>query len=221
MKYAEFPKSERPESRLREVGPENLSHSELVSVALFIGDSDTSNQVTRLIDQSGGMSRVRREELTQIKGIGEKYADAILAIAELGKRERLREPDQKMSATCPQDVYDQIGYSMGSLDHEELWVALMDIRNKISKVVKLYRGTVNASTVRIGELFSDAIRLKSTSLILLHNHPSGNPEPSPEDIALTRAAVSAGKLMDIDVLDHMVVGNNRFISLKEKGLMFC
>lgn len=220
MKYTEYPVSERPENRLREVGPENLSLSELTAVALFIGDSDTANEVTKLIDQYGGLSRVRREDLTSIKGIGDRYADAFFAIAELGKRERLREPGLKLSIRSPQDVYDEIGFPMGSFDHEELWIAIMDTRNRLLKKHRLYVGSLNSSMVRVGELFTEAIRIKASGIILLHNHPSGDPMPSPEDVQLTRAAVNAGKLLDIDVLDHMVVGNGRYVSMKEKGLGF-
>ena len=220
MKYAEYPESERPENRLREVGTSSLSMSELLSVALFITDSDTARDVTKLVEDSGGLGKVTRAELTRIKGIGDRYADAVLAIVELTRREKNRPSNERMTFHSPQDIYDEIGYSMAILDHEELWITIMDTRNRLVKIEKLYRGSLNSSQVRIGEVFNEAIRIKCASIAIVHNHPSGDPTPSPEDVALTRAVVSAGKLLDIDVLDHLVIGQGKFVSLKERGLGF-
>jgi len=97
---------------------------------------------------------------------------------------------------------------------------LMDTRNRMEKMVTLYIGSLNSSSVRVGELFKEAIRKNVAAIILIHNHPSGDPSPSPEDITLTRAAVQAGKLMDVEVLDHIVIGRGKFVSLKERGLGF-
>ena len=97
---------------------------------------------------------------------------------------------------------------------------LLDRRNRVLEVVEVYKGSVNSSQVRVGELFKDAIRTNSSAIIVVHNHPSGDPTPSPDDVAVTRAIVQAGKLLDIDVLDHMVIGQGKWVSLKERGLGF-
>jgi DNA repair protein RadC len=109
---------------------------------------------------------------------------------------------------------------MGALEQEELRVMLLDTRNRVLDTATLYRGSLNSSQVRVGELFRTAIRRNAAAVIIIHNHPSGDPAPSPDDIALTRAIVQAGKLLDVDVLDHLVIGRGRFVSLKERGLGF-
>ena len=109
---------------------------------------------------------------------------------------------------------------MGALEQEELRVILLDIRNRVLYIDKVYKGYVNASQVRVGELFKGAIRRNATQIVVVHNHPSGDPTPSPEDVAVTRGIVQAGKLLDIDVLDHLIIGGIKFVSLKERGLGF-
>ena len=109
---------------------------------------------------------------------------------------------------------------MSALEQEYLKVMLLDSRNRVLDIVEVYHGSLNSSQVRVGELFKAAIRRNSASVIILHNHPSGDPTPSPDDIALTRAIVQAGKLLDIEVLDHLVIGRRQFVSLKERGLGF-
>ena len=109
---------------------------------------------------------------------------------------------------------------MSNLKREELWIVVLDTRNRIRQLVKLYAGTVNQSNVRVAEVFRQAIIENAPSIIIAHNHPSGDPTPSPDDVALTRALVNAGQLLDIEVLDHLVIGCGRFVSLKERSLGF-
>ena len=109
---------------------------------------------------------------------------------------------------------------MSALEQEELRVILLDTRNKVLHIESVYRGSVNTSQVRVGELFKSAVRRNAASLVVVHNHPSGDPTPSPDDVAVTRAIVAAGKLLDIEVLDHLVIGQGQFVSLKERGLGF-
>ena len=120
----------------------------------------------------------------------------------------------------PKDAADLIQYEMVGLPQENLWVLLLDTRNRVLKIEKLYKGSLNSSTVRVGELFKSALTNNAASIILAHNHPSGDPTPSPEDVALTRAASQAGHLLDVELLDHIVIGQNKFVSLKDKGLGF-
>jgi DNA repair protein RadC len=120
----------------------------------------------------------------------------------------------------PLDAADLVKYDMSALEHEELRVILLNTRNKVLEIVTIYRGSVNQSQVRIAEVFRPAIVENAPAFILIHNHPSGDVSPSPDDVAITKAIVNAGKLLDIDVLDHLVVGGGTYVSLKERGLGF-
>jgi len=129
-------------------------------------------------------------------------------------------PTERPAIHSPADVANLLQYFIGSLDHEELWVVNLDTRNRVMNLVALYKGSVNSSQVRISEVFRQAIVDNAPAIIVAHNHPSGDPTPSPEDVSVTRSMVQAGKLLDIDVLDHLVIAAGRFVSLKERGLGF-
>jgi DNA repair protein RadC len=129
-------------------------------------------------------------------------------------------PTERPVVHSPADCYEVLNPFLAYLDHEELWVINLDTRNRIMNLVKLYQGSVNSSQVRISEVFRQAIMDNSPAILIAHNHPSGDPAPSPDDIAVTRSIFQAGKLLDIDVLDHLVVGRGRYVSLKERGLGF-
>jgi len=107
-----------------------------------------------------------------------------------------------------------------ALEQEHLRVILLDRRNRVMETVEVYKGSVNSSQIRVGEVFKEAIRKNASALIVIHNHPSGDPTPSPDDVAVTRAIVQAGKLLDVEVLDHLVIGHGKWVSLKERGLGF-
>ncbi len=111
-------------------------------------------------------------------------------------------------------------YEMRALDQEEVRIALLDVRNRLIGTHTVYRGSLNTSMIRIGEIFREAIKQNAASVIVVHNHPSGDPSPSPDDVAVTRMMCEAGKLLDVSVHDHIIIGQNRFISLKERGLGF-
>lgn len=129
-------------------------------------------------------------------------------------------PTERPAVHSPQDAYAILKSFMEHLDHEELWIVDLDTRNRVMSLVTLYKGSVNQSQVRVSEVFRQAIIENAPGIILAHNHPSGDPSPSPEDISLTRAVVATAKLLDIEVIDHLVIGFERFVSLKEKGLGF-
>jgi len=121
----------------------------------------------------------------------------------------------------PADAANLLMYQLAALDQEYLFVILLDTRNRVmGKPFEVYHGSLNTSLIRVGEVFREAVKTNAAALIVAHNHPSGDPSPSPEDVAVTRALVEAGKLLDIDVLDHLVIGHHRFVSLKERGLGF-
>jgi DNA repair protein RadC len=129
-------------------------------------------------------------------------------------------PTERPSIHSPKDAYEILKPFIGALNHEELWVLNLDTRNRVMNLVKLYQGSVNMSQVRVAEIFRQAIIDTAPSIVVAHNHPSNDPGPSPDDITVTRFIVQAGKLLDIDVLDHLVVCSERFVSLKERGLGF-
>ncbi|HSM25918.1 MAG TPA: DNA repair protein RadC [Anaerolineaceae bacterium] len=221
--------NERPRERLAEYGPSALSEAELMAIILRVGVAGESAVMVgqRLLKSFGGLLGLHKasyEEVCQQHGLGKAKAAQIKAAIEIGNRlakQGIAE-DQKTSFHSPEEVASYVQYEMAALDQEQLRVILLDTRNRLQKVINLYTGSLNSSTVRIGELFKDAIRHNAASIILVHNHPSGDPSPSPEDINLTRAAVQAGKLLDIEVLDHIVIGrgDGRFVSLKKKELGF-
>lgn len=221
MRYTELPESEQPSRRLRELGAIALNNTELLSVALMLPDTDTATQLSQLLNEYDNLLvKIPRDRVKDINRVGDKTADMILAIAELARRQAMASPREKARINSPADAAALVQYDMQALDHEQLRVMLLNRRNEVVKIVMVYKGSVNSSQVRVGELFKDALREQASAVIIIHNHPSGDPTPSPDDVAVTRAIVQAGKLMDIDVLDHLVIGQGKFVSLKERGLGF-
>jgi len=158
-------------------------------------------------------------ELASVRGVGQQTAVRIKAALALGIR--LNEPvGERLVINSPADAAALVQYEMSLLEQEYLKVMLLDTRNRVLEIVEVYHGNVSATQVRVGELFKPAVQRMAPAIIAIHNHPSGDPTPSPDDVAVTRAIVQAGKLLDIDVLDHLVIGGNRFVSLKERGLGF-
>jgi DNA repair protein RadC len=215
--------AERPRERLAALGSQSLSNAELLAIILRVGVvGENAVQVgQRLLTECGGLTGLHRlsyEELCQEHGIGPAKASQIKAAIELAHRFSLEKPDARPSVHSPGDAAALVQHEMSIMEQEELWVLLLDTRNQVISIEKVYRGSLNQSQVRIAELFKGAIRRNSLSVIIVHNHPSGDPTPSPEDIAITRAILQAGKLLDIDVLDHLVIGQARWVSMKERGL---
>lgn len=158
-------------------------------------------------------------ELASVRGVGQQTAVRIKAALALGLR--LLEPaGERPTINSPADAAALVQYEMCLLEQEYLKVMLLDTRNHVMDIVEVYHGSVNSSQVRVGELFKPALQRLAPAIIACHNHPSGDPTPSPDDVAVTRAIVQAGKLLSVDVLDHLVIGGGRFVSLKERGLGF-
>ena len=160
------------------------------------------------------------EELVSQHGMGVAKAASIKAGIDLGRRLVLEAPRDRTTINSPSDAAALVQYDMSALEQEHLRVLLLDMRNRVLDIVEVYKGSVNSSQVRVGEVFKAAVRRNSPSIIAVHNHPSGDPTPSPDDVAVTRALVQAGKLLDVAVLDHLVIGQGRYVSLKERGLGF-
>ena len=217
--------TERPRERLQHLGAESLSKAELLAILLRTGvPGENAVQVgERLLKEFGGLSGLHRANFQDVcdqHGIGEAKACQIKAALELGHRYKDISLVEKPSITSPQDGADLVRYEMSALEQEELWVILLDVRNRVLDIDKIYRGSLTSSQVRVGEIFKSAIKRNAAAIIVVHNHPSGDPAPSPEDIALTRAIIEAGELLDINVLDHLVIGMGNHVSLKERGLGF-
>jgi len=217
--------SDRPRERLAALGPQALSNAELLAILLRVGvQGENAVQVgQRLLLQFGGLSGLHRapiEELVHQHGIGEAKAAQIKAAIELGRRLTLEAPEERPTINSPADAAALVQYEMSALEQEHLRVLLLDTRNHVLDIVEVYKGSVNSSQVHVGELFKPAIRRNASAIIVAHNHPSGDPTPSPDDVAVTRAILQAGKLLGIDVLDHVVIGQGRWVSLKERGLGF-
>jgi DNA repair protein RadC len=224
-RITDFSVDERPRERLGELGAQALSNAELIAILLRVGvQGENAVQVgQRLLQEFGGLHGLHRatfHEICDKKGLGPAKAAQIKAAIELGVRLRLEAPEERPAIHSPADAAALVQYEMAALSQEHLRVINLDTRNKVINIEKLYIGSLNASTVRVGEIFRAGIARNAAAIIVLHNHPSGDPSPSPEDVALTRAIVAAGKLLDIDVLDHLVIGQGRWVSMKEKGLGF-
>ncbi len=221
-RITDLEQSERPRERLAKHGPQALNSAELLAILVRVGvPGENAVQVGQrlLKDLHGlrGLQRADYQEICNQHGIGPAKAAQIKAAIELGRRLSVEAPEERPSVHSPGDAADLVKYEMSALEQEELRVILLDIRNRVEHILTVYRGSLNSSQVRIGEIFQAAIRRNAAALIVVHNHPSGDPTPSPDDIALTRAIVQAGKLLDVDVLDHLIIGSGRWVSLKEHG----
>jgi len=220
MRYTEFVNNQKPRNRIKELGGRALANAELLSVALWIRESEAAESLAQLYNQYGSLAAIPREKIVEIKGLGNQVADAVNAISEIVRREATNVAEPKPSINSPEDIAQLVMYEMSALDREELWVMLLDSRNQVLKIDRLYKGTLDSCTVKVGEIFRSAIVEGAASIIVLHNHPSGDPEPSVDDIKLTRAIREAGRLVDIELLDHMVIAGGRFVSFKARGLGF-
>ena len=221
----DLPQGERPRERLRDLGPSYLSNADLIAILLRTGLEGESvlNLSLRLLstfDGLAGLARVSYTELCSLKGISDAKACQLLAAFELGRRLVSLHPEDRVVIRSPQDVFNLLGAEMGLLDQEHLRVILLNTKNEVLGIQEVYKGNVNSSMIRVAEVLRPAIRENCPSIIIVHNHPSGDPTPSPEDILVTRQIRTSGELMDIELLDHVIVGNQRSASLKEMGLGF-
>lgn len=224
-RISDLHESDRPRERLAALGPQALTNAELLAILLRVGVQgenavEVGQRLLKKFSGLGGLHRAPFKELMDQHGMGEAKASQIKAAIELGRRLTLESPEEKPAINSPADAAALVQYDMSALEQEHLRVMLLDRRNRVLEVVEVYKGSVNSSQVRVGELFKDAIRANASAVIVIHNHPSGDPTPSPDDVAVTRAIVQAGKMLDIDVLDHLVIGQGKWVSLKEKGLGF-
>jgi DNA repair protein RadC len=208
---------------LRDLGPGALSNAELLAIVLRSGSAQQSvlSLATSLLARHGGqvgLARLTFADLVREKGLGEAKAAEVLAAFQLAVRLNALQPVEKPYVHSPADVNNLLGMEMALLDQEHLRVLLINTRNQLQAITEVYKGNVSSSLVRTAEVFREAIRQNAPCVIIVHNHPSGDPSPSPDDVILTRTLVQAGELLQIEVLDHVVIGDKRFASLKQLGL---
>jgi DNA repair protein RadC len=221
----EMPAAERPRERLAARGAAGLSAAELIALVWGSGSAgrsavDLADDALARHDGLTGLARATDIELESVPGIGEAKAAQLTAAFELGRRLLADWPATRWTVRSPRDVADRLVLQMGRLEREELRVVLLNTKNVVLRVATVYQGNVSTSLVRIGELFRDAVRLNASGIIVVHNHPSGDPTPSPDDLHLTAEALAAGRLLDIDLLDHLIVGHDAWVSLRDRGVAF-
>jgi len=220
-KVKDLPERDRPVNRIREAGPGSLSTSEIL--ACLLQTEGALGLGERLLAHFGGLPGLCRAtipELCGIPGIGHAQAARIKAAAELGRRTMLMSSKDKITVNSPATIANYLMLDLALEQQEHLWVVLLDTRNQVMEIDKVYKGSLHTTVVRTAELLRNAVRHNAAGIILVHNHPSGDPSPSPEDVRVTEQVVQAGRLMDIHVLDHIIIGGQRYVSLKERGLGF-
>ena len=220
----ELPADERPREKMKERGAQALGNSELLAILLRTGNFQESalRIAENLLDRHGGLAgfgNATLEEFEQVKGVGEAKAITVMAAIELGRRVTTLAPVERPIIRTPDDVAALLMPRFRYETKESFIAILLSTKNHVLKTPVISVGSLNASIVHPRELFREAINASAAAVILAHNHPSGDPAPSPEDVSLTRKLVDAGKLLDIPVLDHIVLGDGKYISFKEKGIL--
>jgi DNA repair protein RadC len=221
----DLPQTDRPRERMRELGAGALSNAELIAILMRTGAQGQSvlDLSTHLLASSGGLAglaMVSYGELCGLRGVSDAKACQLLSAFELGRRLASLSPEDRATVRSAQDVANLMSAEMGLLDQEHLRVLLMSTKGEVRGVHEVYVGNVNASIVRVSEVLRPAVRENCPSVIIVHNHPSGDPTPSPEDVLITRKIVAGGEMLDVDVLDHIIIGDRAHVSLKSKGLGF-
>jgi DNA repair protein RadC len=224
LKIKDLPENERPQEKLLRYGPEILSNGELLAVILRTGiKSENVVQLSsRIIAESGGLNGVLKsseEDFKKIKGIGETKAAQLLALVEISKRFKAFKSGDKYKITKPQDAAEYVMEEMKSLNKEYLRILMLNTKKIIISIKDVSIGTLNSSMVHPREVFIEAIKKSADSIIVCHNHPSGDPSPSREDINITYRLKECGKLLGIEVVDHIIIGDGNYVSLKEKNIL--
>lgn len=221
----ELQESERPREKLLRHGPELLTEAELIAIVLGSGmpGENVIDFARRLLESMGnlpGLVRADARSLQRTKGLGPAKAAQVAAAIELGRRVQQIDPEQRPALTSPEAVYRQIGSRLIGKAREELLVLALDTKGRLLGAPAVVGGTVNTVSIRPAEVFREPVVLSATSAILVHNHPSGDPRPSPQDVAVTAELVAAGELLGIAVQDHVIVGQNTWVSMQREGMGF-
>src|SRR6266849_2440335 len=217
----DLPTDERPRERLQHHGPRALSNAELLAIILRTGTTrenvlELAGKLLAKYSGLGGLMRADFIEICNEYGLGSAKTAQLKAALEIGRRLGRLQPDEKYQIKSPADAANLVMMEMTHLDHEQMRILILDTKNQVIENISRYQGTVNSSVLRAAEIFRPAIIRNCPGVIVCHNHPSGDPTPSPEDISVTEQLVEAGKLLDIELVDHLVIGSQRFVSLKER-----
>ncbi|SCG83738.1 DNA repair protein RadC [Proteiniborus sp. DW1] len=221
----DLPEDERPREKLYKYGPKALSNTELLAILIRTGSREnTAIELSQklLAGKKEGiyfLTDTSLQEIMKVKGIGKCKAAQILAAVELGKRVMSSAHNNKAKITSPTDVVDLLMLDMIHLKKEHFKIVMLDTKNQVIGIEDISVGSLNSSIVHPREVFKEAIVKSSASIILVHNHPSGDPTPSKEDIAITRRLAEGGDILGVKVLDHIIIGNNKHISLREKDII--
>ena len=216
---------DRPREKMLEKGREALSDAELIAILIGSGNSsetavDLSRRILKDVDDNLiNLSQMSINELTNYNGIGEAKAVSIAAALELGRRRRFAEAAQQPKISNSKDAFEHFYMRMSDIEHEQFWIMLLNPANKVIKVTRISIGGVNGTLADPKRIFKIAIDNQATAIMLCHNHPSGNVEPSDKDKALTRNIVNGGKLLEIKILDHIIVGINNYFSFADSGMI--
>jgi DNA repair protein RadC len=225
LRLRELPETETPRGRIRELGPTALSDAELLALLLRSGVAgtnalDLARQMLVEHDGWAGLLRADVATLCRGHGIGAAKAATIKAALEIGRRLLLSEPEQRLQVKSPADIAPLLMAEMSHLDQEHLRTVLLDTKNRVIGIHTVYIGSLHTSLIRVGEVFKKALERSSAAIVLCHNHPSGQIDPSPEDVLVTREIVAAGQLLDVECIDHLILGRGRWLSMRERGLGF-
>ena len=223
LKITEMQENERPRERLLYYGPQSLSNEELLAIILRTGNKDSnvvelSYKIIHSVGGLRGLFKASAKELMKVKGVKEAKATQILAMCELYRRFKTSELTQ-VKVSKPSDVAELVMDELRMLQQEVLIVVTLDTKNKVISKKEIFRGGLNSSLVHPREIFKEAVKESAASIIICHNHPSGDPTPSKDDINITIRLKECGQMMGIELLDHLIIGDNRFISLKEKDIL--
>ena len=215
---------DRPREKLERAGAAALGDNELVAIVLGHGRAnasalDLANALLATVGGLEGLARARRDEMQRVRGVGAARTAQVLAAIELGRRTVVRGRSARLQITSPRTVAEFLIPQYGARTVEQFGVVLLDTKHRVLRTTVLSVGTLDASIVHPREVFREAAVAGAAALVLFHNHPSGDPEPSRDDVALTERLVAAGVLMGIDVIDHIVLGDARYCSFRERGIL--
>jgi len=220
-KVKDLPIRERPVHRLRDAGPTALSTTEVLACLLQTPDAlRQAQELLARFEGLPGLVRASQLEITDVGGIGPANASRIKAALEFARRLNLTPKDEQLSVRSPADLAVILLPEMAHLEREHFVVVSLDTRNQVLGKQTLYIGSLNATHIRVAEVFREAIRHNAAAIIVAHNHPSGDPSPSPEDVEVTQQIRQAGELLSIELLDHLIIGDQRFVSMRERALGF-
>jgi DNA repair protein RadC len=218
----ELAKHDRPREKLQRLGAAALGDNELVAIVLGSGsrDGDALDIANRLLEHAGGLfglTRTRPGELRGVSGVGMARASQILAAVELGRRTLIRGVAERPRLQTPRDLAFHLLPQYGAASVEQFGIVMLDTKHRVLRIKIVSIGTLDATVVHPGEVFREAAAVSAAAIVLFHNHPSGDPTPSPEDLLLTTRMISAGDIMGIEIVDHLILGDRRYFSLLEAG----